>query len=84
MALCVQAALFHWCIFKSPVGAYLLMSGAFIFGGETPEPYCISLVSVQHQLGRLTLIAHAEKEVPFLLAPQKIHQKMRHVKGNMA
>jgi hypothetical protein len=36
MALCVLAALFHTCVFKSPVGAYPLRLGAFMFAGETP------------------------------------------------
>jgi hypothetical protein len=34
--MCVLAASFHVGIFKSPVGAYRLRLGAFIFGGETP------------------------------------------------
>jgi hypothetical protein len=37
MAMCVLVALIHKCVFKSPVGAYLLRLGAFIFPGETPE-----------------------------------------------
>jgi hypothetical protein len=50
--MCVLAALFHECIFKSPVGAYLLRLGAFIFAGETPGDLVLQCGTVNH-------VAHA-------------------------